>query len=137
MPELQWDELDFLECLEAIPEVEEPWKTRYVYKVYKDELILTVVVRPLEGVIFLSLGQAASDDFLVEFTALVRGPIRYVHDKRGEYIELSDCLLMPTTSSHFRLMRHPSTQANAMDRFRPGWTIELSVKPHIQIRYLD
>ena len=137
MPELQWDAFDFFYCLEVEPTTDDEYKLRYVYKVEKDELVLTTIVRPLDGVIFLSLGQSKSDAFLVEFAILVRGPIRYIRDKRGEYLEFDNCLLMPTTSSHYRLMRHPATQADAMDNFQPNWTVQLSIKPQIQIRYLD
>ncbi len=137
MPELQWDEFDFFYCLEVEPQFYDEYKLRYIYKVEKEGLALTVVVRPLDGAIFLSLGQRGSELSLVEFAVLVRGKIRYIRDKRGEYLEFDDCLLMPTTMSHYRLMRPPAKQADAMDAFQPGWTVQLSIKPQIQIRYLD
>ena len=130
MPELQWDELDFLECLEVEPQIEDEYKTRYVYKVARAGLILTVVVRSLESYLWLSLQQKESELPLVEFALFVHGNIRYIKDKRGEYLELTDCLLAPRRTSYLKA-------ETIWDVTQPTWTLEISIKPHIQIRYLD
>ena len=130
MPELQWDELDFLECLEAIPEVEEPWKTRYVYKIDKDELILTVVIRPLENYVWFSLQQKDRDSQLIELAVFVRGKVIYINDKRGEYLRFENCFIAPSSYSHL-------VADKFLENEPQSWTIELSIKPQIQIRYLD
>src|SRR5689334_714935 len=91
MPELQWDELDFLECLETVPEVEEDgvW---YSYNVIRGGHRLLVTVLPLESVVELSLFPEQAETPLVEFSLFVRGAIMHVNDKRGEYLEFPDSM---------------------------------------------
>ena len=131
MPELQWDELGFLECLEVEPKIEDEYEyeMRHIYKVEKDGLILTVIVRQMESIVWLSLQQKNSDSQLIEFAVLVRGKVRYINDKRGEYLEFNCCRIDPSRFSY----RYIEKSEHA----KPNWTIELSIKPHIQIRYRD
>jgi hypothetical protein len=83
MPELIWDELDFLECLETVPEVEADgvW---YSYDVTQSEHRLLVTVFPYESVVALTLCPEASETPLVEFTLYVRSAVRHINDKRGD-----------------------------------------------------
>ncbi len=129
MPELQWDEFDFFYCLEVEPEIEE-YEIIYVYKIAKNELILTVVVRPLESYVWLSLQQKGRDAQLIEFAIFVRGKVSYTKDKIGEYLKFENCFIVPSKYSRLVADRFLENEPRS-------WTIELSIKPHIQIRYLD
>ena len=54
MPQLDWDETDFLRCLEVAPVAEEPG-TQHEYTVAKGGLVLRVNVWQYESVIALSV----------------------------------------------------------------------------------
>lgn len=128
MPQLDWDETDFMECLEVIPTVED-YEVKHVYEVNKDGLSLLVCVWQLESVVGLSLRQHDGDELLTEFALFVRGAVRYVNDKRGEYLEFSDVVVAPNRFSF-------SGSAFDKTRLSHGLVIHLQAKPHIQIRYV-
>ncbi len=129
MPELQWDELDFMECLEVEPQIEE-YEISYFYEVRRDDLILYPTVRPCESVIDISLYQSASETPLLDCALFVFGKVRHINDKRGEYLEFTDCIIAP------RRFAYLETQT-LRDAATPRWSVKLSIKPRIQIRYLD
>ena len=129
MPELQWDELDFLECLEVAPEVEE-YGISHFYQVQKEGMVLELTVRPLESVVELSLRHAGREEYVVSFALFVHGKIRHINDKRGNYLEFADCLIAPHRFAHLEADR-------VWGQVLPSWAVELSVKPTIQIRYRD
>ena len=129
MPELQWDEVDFLECLEVVPEIEEFW-TSYFYEVRRDEMVLALTVYPIESLVCLSLYQHDHENLLIELAIFVHGEVRYINDKRGEYLEFAECILAPCRSSY-------REEISVWDKVAPQWTLELAVKPQISIRYRD
>lgn len=129
MPELKWDKFDFFYCLEVEPQVEE-YEISYFYEVRRDDLILELTVWPLESVVALSLRQSNSENLLAEFALFVHGNVRHINDKRGEYLEFEKCLMTPLRSSYL--------EADVIwQQTKPNWRVELLIKPHIQIRYLD
>lgn len=129
MPELQWDELDFMECLEVEPEIDR-YGFGWVYKVSKDGLKLIVDVQPLESYIWIEIRHQESNKLITEFSLFVREKVRYVNDKRGEYLEFSGCLMVP------RVFTRRGSEV-ILDNIPSDWTVGLSIKPQIQIRYLD
>ena len=56
MPQLEWDETDFIRCLEVIPETDDN-SAEYIYKIEQDALVLTVAVWQYESVVSVSLRQ--------------------------------------------------------------------------------
>lgn len=130
MPELNWNETDFMECLEVVPEIES-YKVKHVYKVTKDGLALVVIVRQFESVVQLSLRQREVDTLLIEFSLFVRESTRYIKDKRSEYLEFQDCIVLPSRFSY-------QDVGNMFDKanFKHGLTVQLAIKPHIQIRHV-
>ena len=129
MPELQWDAFDFFYCLEVEPEIEE-YGVSYAYEVRRDELILYLTVRPYESVIDISLYQSVCETPLLDCALFVFGKVRHINDKRSEYLEFADCIIAPR---RFAYLETQTLWAAAT----PTWTVELSVKPRLQIRYLD
>ena len=129
-PELRWDETDFLDCLEVFPEIDEDFYLSYVYKVTKLGMVLTVVVWPLESLVSMSLRQQEMQASLIEVALCVRGSVRYIKDKRGDYLEFPDCVFLPNITS-------PQLVEDAFDRTISscGATLQLAIKPHIQIRH--
>lgn len=128
MPELQWDELDFLECLEVVPQVEE-YGISYSYEVHRDSLRLLVTVWPMESAVQWTLWQASIETPLLDFALFVRGAVRHINDKRGEYLEFQDCVVAPNRF----------WQIEAGDVFDSGnfagLTAEIGVKPHIRFHF--
>lgn len=127
MPELKWDPFDFFYCLEVEPEIEE-YGVSYSYEVAKNGLNLTVFVLPYESRIEVSLRQENCERALFSFATHVHGEVRHINDKRGEYLEFTNCLISPLTYSDM---------SDSFNNINHSWTIELSIKPQIQIRYLD
>lgn len=132
MPELKWDETDFLDCLEVFPEKDEEFYLSYVYEVRKHGMALTVVVWPWESFVLLSLRQQEMKAPLFEVTLAVRERVRYVKDKRGDYLEFQDCIILPKISSYYS-----GNDVFDRSRFSYGVTLQLTIKPHIQIRYVQ
>jgi hypothetical protein len=130
LPQLDWDETDFMICLEAVPEVKE-YGVQHLYRVEKHGIALVVIVRQLESLVWLSLRQVDSVAPLIEFDLYVRGGVKYVNDKRGEYLELSDCLLTPTRCTSFW------SEGEFEKRLGTGHHVRLTVKPGVQIAFVD
>lgn len=130
MPELKWDETDFLECLEVIPQIEE-YGTEHYYEVKKNGLILAVSVWQYESVIALSLLQEAGRIPITSFALVVRDRVRYIHDKRGEYLEFNDCVVV---SNRFF---GQETRKDIFDKtkFSDNLRLEISIKPNLQIKF--
>jgi hypothetical protein len=128
MPELRWDKLEFLECLEVIPD-EEEYGVSFSYKVDREPLTLLMTVWPFESVVQVSVYLRQPSAPVIEFTGFVRGGVRRVDDKRGDYLEFTDTVVAPSrfwyleAGNVFDQARHPY-----------GVTVEVGVRPHIFVR---
>ena len=129
MPKLQWDDLDFLECLEVVPEVETD-RIWYSYQVVKNGLDLQVKVWPMESVIQFALARESAKDPLFRFALFVRGRVRHINDKRGEYLEFEDCVV---ASNQFWYIEAGDVFNHG--RFAKGVTVEIGIKPDIWIEF--
>lgn len=95
----------------------------------RDDFVLHLTVLPLESVVEVSLYYGESQFPMLDYALFVHGKIRHISDKRGEYLELTDCLIAP---------HRAALQAETIwEVTQPSWTVELAVKPCIQIRYRD
>lgn len=54
MPQLKWDETEFIECLEILPTVED-YSVSHVFEIKKDALILQLTVWQYESVVQLAV----------------------------------------------------------------------------------
>lgn len=84
----------------------------------------------MESLVSLSLRQSQGENLLIEFALFVHGKVRYINDKRGEYLEFQNCLITPCRFWRLDALR-------IWEAATPNWTVELSIKPRLQIRYLD
>jgi hypothetical protein len=130
MPNLQWDELDFLECLEVVPEVEEDGIS-YTYDVQRGDFRLLVTVRPLESVVECTLWQQEVEASLFDFDVYVRGRVRHINDKRGEYLEFQDSIVVPD-----RFWYVEAGDLFSPERFALSVTLALRIKPSISLRFV-
>jgi hypothetical protein len=118
MPQLIWDESDFISCLEVLPEVEE-YGISHHFTVKKDGLRLELTVYQLDSDIYITLYRDGIETALISFQITQCSGTRYVNDDRGEFLEFA-----------------PSQVFG--DRYSRGYLIpvgvRLSVKPHISIQ---
>lgn len=129
MPYLQWDELDFLECLEVVPEEEDG--ISYTYDVQRGDFRLLVTVWSLESVIECTLWQKEVEASLFDFALFVRGRVRHINDKRGEYLEFQDSIVVPD-----RFWYVEAGDLFSPERFALSVTLELRIKPSISLRFV-
>lgn len=128
MPELIWDETDLVACLEVIATIEE--YGNYYYEVKQDILLLAVSIWPYESVVAVSLSQTGDAKPLISFTLVVRDSIRYVKDKRGEYLEFKNCVIV----SH-RFYYTEVKDIFDQTKFTDDLVMEMSIKPHICVKF--
>lgn len=127
MSELQWDELDILECLGVVPEEGEHHEW-YAYPVEQNGLRLTLSLWPFESMVGFSLYRVGNTDALFDFWVVVRGQIRRINDKRGDYLEFTDCIV---TDSRFSYLE----RGNLFEENRfAGVDLELHIAPDIRLR---
>jgi len=129
MPELKWDETDFLEYLEVLPQIEE-YGTKIYYEVKQSDLILVISIWQYESVVAVSLLRDETATPIASFTLAVRGDVRYVKDKRGEYLEFNDCVVVSN-----RFYYHETKDVFDRTKFTGQLQMELSIKPHIQVKF--
>jgi hypothetical protein len=129
MPQLDWDEIDFLECLGIIPSVED-YEVKHTYKVNRSGLVLTLIVKQLDSLVQIALQQQDLKEPVVALAFFVRGSVRYINDKRGRYLEFVDSIIAPDNLSQI---------LGAFDKtkFPRGMTIQLQVNPEIHIRMVQ
>ncbi|AYA38488.1 hypothetical protein D3Y59_16395 [Hymenobacter oligotrophus] len=122
--QLQWDELDLLQGLEVIP-TEYDDGAGVQYRVEKQGLVLLISLWPATGVVDVTLTHPAADAILLDLRVAVRGTVRYNNDKRGEYLEFPDCVLV----SRLGL----GEEEAAFSPNLAGRSMLVAVRPHVSI----
>ncbi|GAB3234281.1 hypothetical protein GCM10027346_23020 [Hymenobacter seoulensis] len=125
--ELHWDELDFLQGLEVVPT--ENNNGGIHFSVDRQGLRLLVTLWPQAGVVDVTLLQVTSKAILLDFTVAVRGRIRYNNDKRGEYLEFPDSVLV----SRISFSTEQDEAAFSPNTF--GRPMLLTVRPHLSVLF--
>jgi len=129
MPELKWDELDFLMCLEVVPETEE-YGTEFIYEVKGGGLRLIVTVWPFESVAQFTLWQDLYEAPLLDFALFVRGEVRYISDKGAEYLEFQDSVFGPG-----RFWYSVAGDPFSHEQYAVGISLKVRIKPIISLRF--
>lgn len=83
MPQLKWDEIDFLECFAVEPTAED-YGSSFSYEIERNRLRLLFTVWQYESVIQASLFRTDSETALHTWAAYVRGGARFINDQRGK-----------------------------------------------------
>lgn len=125
--QLQWEELDLLQGLEVVPT--EELGGNWHYRVPLPNMRLLVSLWPDSGMVDVTLVQTESESVLLDLTVAVRGRIRYNNDKRGQYLEFADCVLVSPVV-------HSEEQLDAA--FSPnllGRTMLIAIKPHVSVLF--
>ena len=129
MRSLQWNENDFLNCLEVSPHVED--ELEYHYSVERGELALSVIVIPYRRFVTFSLFHRSTSVPITSFSLLVAGSVSCEKDKRGEYLRFSSCRFV-ADPDFYEDELHQDTETYKSS-FHLG--VELFVKPHIRIKF--
>lgn len=128
MPSLKWNEDDFIECLEVLPEGDE-YGAEKVFTVERAGLMLIMSVWPNESVVQLVLKRSEADVPLIEWVLYVRGKVEYKRYKNVEYLRFCQCL---PTASRFSYRDYRLNLFSEKD-IPYDLTVQLRVKPDIQI----
>lgn len=127
MPELDWEPLDFLQCLGAVPETNE-WDTNLVYEIKQSGVTLELVLWPNESVVAVSLTLDNQDKPMTSFTVMVGNPVLYKNEKWSEYLVFPECVIV--LSLFYHTQWH---QVFDKDKYPERVEMELSVYPTIRI----
>ncbi len=131
MPQLRWNDTDFLDFFAVEPTVEEH-AVSHSYELERDGLRLLFTLWQLESVIQASLFRENAETALFSFAAYVRGEARFINDRRGRYIDFEDCIVAPN-----RFWCIQSGDPFDQQRFPISVTIQLAVDPDIRIGFVD
>ncbi len=127
---LDWDENDFLHCLEVQPVVEDDG-LEFHYRVQKNGLALAVTVIPHCNSVIFSLSQEGNELPTLSFCLLVMGGVSYHKDKRGEHLRFSKCMIVNEPYSYYG----EELEEAKNEKHTFNLTAELFIKPHIRIKF--
>lgn len=130
MPQLEWNEYDFIGCLEVEPTVDED-RVCHGFHVRRDDVILRLTVRQYESVVGVSLALESCPQPLIELVAFVRNGAVAQRDGSNEWLELRDCILAASRFSYIEM-------GDVFDRRRYpyGQQVRIRVRPRIQVELL-
>lgn len=131
MPQLKWNQLDFLECFSVAPIVED-YATSYNYEAERNGLRLLFTVWEMESVIQASLFRLSSEKALSTWAAYVRGEVRLIDDDRGRYLEFEDCIVAPN-----RFWYLEAGDVFDKSRFPFSVTITVAIDPDFHIAFVN
>lgn len=131
MPQLNWDEVKFLEFFAVEPTVED-YAVSYDYEIERAGLRLLFTVRQLESVIQASLFRGKAHDALFTFAAYVRGEARLSDDARGKCLDFEDCIIAPN-----RFWYMESGDPFDRQRFPISVTVRMAVDPDIRMAFVN
>lgn len=131
MPQLRWNDTDFLDFFAVEPTVED-YGVSHNYEIERDGMRLLFTLWQLESVIQASLFRGKSDNALFTFAAYVRGEVRFINDVRGRYIDFENCIIAPRRFWYIQV-GNPFDQ----QRFPISVTIRLETDPDLRIAFAD
>jgi hypothetical protein len=131
MPQLAWNDLDFLECLGVEPEVLD-YLVSHNYTLVRNGLRLLITVWQFESVIQFSMFRESAEVPFCSFACFVRGRVRHVDDQRGDFLEMQDCIIGPN-----RFWYMSAGDPFDPKRFPVGVNLQVSVVPDIQINIVE
>ena len=88
MPQLVWDETDFLTCFEVEPTIDE-YETGYHYTITRDGLRLELSVYPFASDVAITIFRTGVERAIISFTITNCSGTRYINDSRGEFVEFA------------------------------------------------
>lgn len=130
MPKLKWNVYDFVECLGVLPEIDD-YETGHHFTIEKDDLNLVLSIWQYDGLFQISLYQSKIEIPIISFYLAVRDEVKYINDKRGSYLTFQNCSVV---ASDYPLAANGKFQDGNSNNFL---TMELTIEPHINIRFIS
>ena len=131
MPQLDWNDIDFLDFFAVEPTVED-YAGSHNYEIERNGLRLLLTVWQYESVVQVSVFRRDADDGLFTFAAYVRSGARFINDKRGRYLEMADCIIAPN-----RFWYIDSGDPFDRERFPIAVTVTVAIDPDIRIAFVN
>ncbi|MEL6705472.1 MAG: hypothetical protein AAFU38_02940 [Bacteroidota bacterium] len=126
MPLLDWDPTDVIECLEVLPEAEEPG-IDYGFSCTSDGTHLRLDVWPLESLVALSIYREGVEQAIVTFWFYVLDRIRQVKHTSG------NCLLFERVV----LLTGPNPlDEDELKHVKAELSLRLQARPHVQVAFV-
>jgi len=135
MPMLNWNEHEFIECLEVLPvELYDGAGHRFVTR--RNGLELTLVVWKYDSVIEISIRQTEYDVPLIQFVLVVRGGVHFKRNTppEAEYLLFRDVFVAPREGSY--------TNYEHLNWYNPSdlpgiQEVLISIRPSIRVEFVD
>jgi hypothetical protein len=87
---LVWNEFEFIECLEVIPEKDEEYETNHVFRIAKDGLSLVLALYQYSGDVYFDLFRDGIENPIFQMRLLDCPGARFVKAKDNrEYLEFA------------------------------------------------
>ena len=131
MPQLAWNDVDFLDFFAVEPIVEDG-AISFNYEIQRNGLRLLFTVWQYESVIQASVFRGDADVALFTFAAYVRDEARFINDKRGRLLEIADCIIAPN-----RFWYIESGDPFDRERFPIAVTVTVAIDPDIRIAFVN
>lgn len=131
MPQLKWDPTDFIECLEVAP-INDSYDAELIYRVERNELVLTLTMWQHESVLKLNLASASTGNTITAFCLVLPMPVEFVKEKGREFLLFKRSVVSPSRFYYHDIEGNPFAQAESKARV----DVRLSVKPEIKIEYM-
>jgi hypothetical protein len=116
---LEWDEVEVISALEAIPEVDAN-RTRYEFQVPGDELALNLVIEPDVADVYFKLYGGESKRLILSIRLVNCTRVVSTRDKRGEALVFEPARMF---GDQYRYDVEPWVRAG----------VRLAVRPHIMV----
>ncbi|MEL7363689.1 MAG: hypothetical protein AAFN13_16555 [Bacteroidota bacterium] len=125
MPLLDWDPTDVIECLEVVPEAEEPG-IEYGFSCTNDGVCLSLDVWPHESLVALSIYREGVEQAIVTFWFYVLDRIRQVKHKSERYLLFERVVLLTG----------PSPLDDELKHVEAALTLRLQAWPRVQVAFV-
>ena len=95
MLELNWNELEVMECFAVMPEIED-YETSHTYLLNDGLLALLITFWQYESTVQFTLSRLATEEVVTSFALVVRDGVYDRNEKYGEFLQFRDCVLTPS-----------------------------------------
>ena len=93
MPELKWNECDFIECLGVLPQTDE-YFCSHSFVVIKDNLKLELTLWQYESLVSISLSKENRQAAFLTLYFIVREAVKFLNEKGFSALKFCDCVFV-------------------------------------------
>jgi hypothetical protein len=130
MPQLTWDETDFIDYFEVLPRVDDEWETLHVFEIKRENLFLSLGISQFEGTVSVIVRHLDHKEPIVNFLLFVKDSATFVKEKKAKFLELRKCILLPPGTTTTPLLNW----GQDFQTFTCYMDVEISINPSIEVR---